>query len=107
MTREETRAVWAGRVEAQQASGVSAAAWCAAQDIPLQAFYHWRRRLAEGTPPSSAPHWVAVAPAGSVERVAPAEQAALTLRVGGVTIAVAAGFDPRVLAAVLTVLEGR
>jgi hypothetical protein len=100
---EERRATWQRLLAEQQASGHSVTSWCFAQDISLQTFYYWRKRLAADTPSASTPQWLAVAPA-----VGPVSTAAsLTLRVGPVAIEVPAGFDPHLLADVLTVLEQR
>jgi len=97
MTREERRALWAQRVAEQQVSGASAAAWCAQWDVPLPAFYLWRRRVL-GAAAATVPQWAAVgSPATS----------GLTLRVGALTIEVVAGFDPQLLADVLAVVAGR
>lgn len=95
MTREDTHALWKARVAAQQASGLSAIAWCFQQDVPLQPFYSWRRRLSTPATAPATPAWLTVAPEHA---------AALTLHVGPVTLDVCPGFDPQVLAAVLAVL---
>jgi hypothetical protein len=97
MTQAERRALWTQRIAEQQASGASAAAWCAQWDVPLAAFYTWRRRLT--APPAATPAWTPLLPAE--------DTAGLTLRVGAVTIDVPAGFDPQVLAAVLAVVAPR
>ncbi len=98
---DQRRASWQQLLADQQASGLSVTAWCFAQDISLQTFYYWRRRLNMSTPavPPS-PQWLAIAPAEGSGTL-------LTLHVGRVAIDVPAGFDPRLLAEVLTVLEGR
>lgn len=96
----QRRATWQQLLADQQASGLSVTAWCFSQDISLPTFYYWRKRLMASTPPASAPQWVVMAP--TVE-----SGASLTLRVGAVTIEVPTGFDPRLLADVLAVLEGR
>ena len=99
-TSLDRRAVWQQRLTDQQDSGLSITAWCWQQNVSEQSFYYWRRRLvaAPAAPTPDAPQWVAVLPEAG---------AGLTLRVGAVAVEVGAGFDPRVLAAVLAVLEGR
>jgi len=100
---EQRRATWQRLLAEQQASGDSVTSWCFTQDISLQTFYYWRKRLAADTPSASTPQWLAVAPAVGQMGTG----ASLTLRVGQVAIEVAAGFDPRLLVDVLTVLERR
>lgn len=96
MTREERVALWADRVAAQGASGVSAAAWCASADVPLPAFYAWRKRLASPESAEAGTRWAALAPEA---------ESGLTLRVGAAAITVTAGFDARLLAEVVRALE--
>jgi hypothetical protein len=98
---EQRRATWQRLLGEQQASGHSITAWCFQQDISVQTFYYWRKRLSAPTPCSATPQWLAVTP--TTERVGDA----LTLRVGRVAIEVPTGFDPHLLSDVLTVLEGR
>ena len=97
---EQRHATWQRLLAEQQASGSSVTAWCFAQDISLQTFYYWRKRLAAPPPSATPPQWVALVPAPGVGQP-------LTLRVGSVTLEVTAGFDPHLLADVLTVLEAR
>ncbi len=96
-------ALWQRKITEQQASGQSVTSWCFQQDISVQTFYYWRKRLTADPPSSSPPQWLAVAPV-----VGPVGTgASLTLRVGPVAIEVPVGFDPHLLADVLTVLERR
>ena len=99
---EERRILWQQRLAEQQASDESVTSWCFRHDISLQTFYYWRRQLQQGTAstPETPTGWLAMVP-----RTLPA--ACLTLRVGQVALDVSTGFDPHLLAAVLTVLEGR
>ena len=96
--RNDTAATWQRLLAEQQASGISVTAWCAQQNIQAGTFYAWRKRLTASAP-SPVPQWVAVSTPGVGTPV--------TLRVGQVAIEVAAGFDPHLLAEVLTVLEAR
>ena len=100
MTHDERRALWQHRLADQQASGLSIVAWCWQQDIREQTFYYWRKRLANATPPPSAPQWVALETTSSRE-------SELTLQVGSVAITVTPGFDPHLLTDVVRVLTAR
>ena len=96
LSQEERRATWQRRVLEQQASGLTISAWCVQQDIQESAYYYWRRRLTADSAPAPLSQWAVVVPeAGS----------GLTLRVGRVAIEVIPGFDARLLAEVLQVLE--
>ena len=49
---QELSAVWRERLEAQQASGLSVAAWCKQAGVSAWSVYAWRKRLSSppGTP---------------------------------------------------------
>jgi hypothetical protein len=87
MRREERQAVWADRVAAQAASGLSARAWCGQEDVNYWSFIQWRRRLG-GEPLMAGPlNFVQVLPAE-------ANASTVRVRVGAAWIEVGAGFDP-------------
>ena len=101
------RESWRRLLTEQQASGLSVSCWCRDHDIDKLKFYYWRKRLAPiasgaSTAEPSPTRWVAVA-----TDARPAAACGLTLRVGRIAVEVGAGFDSRVLADVLTVLEAR
>lgn len=98
--RNARHATWQRLLAEQQASGISITAWCAQQHIQAGTFYAWRKRLAASAP-SAVPQWVAVEPRAS------GTASGVTLRLGQLAVEVVSGFDPHVLAAVLTVLEAR
>ncbi len=95
----KAREVWAERVEAQQASGLSAAAWCRKEKVSYSSFIYWRRRLrreeAEPGPKHPAFQEIVLADGGgSVERI----EVCLP---GGLSIRVPAGADRETLRLVL------
>ena len=57
---------WQGLIEAQSASEMSQAAFCAANGLKLASFQNWKRRLAAG-PPTVAEPWVEL---GTLDRSA-------------------------------------
>ncbi len=44
---QERSAVWVERLQAQQASGLTIAAWCKQEGVSAWSFYAWRKRLAQ------------------------------------------------------------
>jgi hypothetical protein len=50
---QELSAVWRERLEAQQASGLSVAAWCKQAGVSAWSVYAWRKRLPP-SPPATA-----------------------------------------------------
>jgi len=51
---QDLSAVWRERVQAQQASGLSVAAWCKQEGVSAWSVYGWRKRLSLSPAPSSA-----------------------------------------------------
>jgi hypothetical protein len=105
---DERSSNWSSVIARQAASGGSVAGWCRDQEINVQQFHYWRKRLGsapELTARSGGPEpvqWLAVDPVS-----VPAARSGVTLRVGQVSIDVDAGFDRFLLSEVLGVLESR
>lgn len=88
-------------MDRQQASELSAAAFCRRHGIVAASLYAWRRRLAQA---ALAPAFVEAKVVGS-----PPAEAAGAIEVclrGGRRLRVGGGFDARVLLELVTVLEG-
>jgi len=92
---EELRQLWAQRVDAFFASGLSGAQWCAQEHLPPKQLSYWKRKLANADATASAPSWFAVpmAPESQVPNI--------VVRVGDVAIEVQSGFNPDLLRAVV------
>lgn len=58
---QELSAIWRERLQAQQASGLSVAAWCKQAGISAWSVYAWRKRL---VPKPAAPKLISVPMAG-------------------------------------------
>jgi transposase-like protein len=114
LSYEERAAEWRRRFDDQRSSGLTVSAWCHQNGITKNAFYDWRKRLSK-TPAPSAPRFISLAVAPptrgyQLERGADAPTqvpSSLTLRIGRATVEVASGFDPALLADVLSILESR
>lgn len=61
---QELVAVWRERLQAQQASGLSVAAWCKQAGVSAWSVYAWRKRL---SPAPAAPKLISV----PVDRITP------------------------------------
>lgn len=101
MPKKDVAARWRGLIHEFRSSGESVAAFCAGRGLAKPTFYEWRRRLAARDAPAAfLPVQVAPAPgaasSGGVEVV---------LR-GGRRLRLERGFDPAVLVAALSALEG-
>ena len=108
MPSEERRRAWESTLADQQSSGLSVSEWCKRQSIALSTFSYWRKRLKEQVIDGAAaqrehPQWLTMEVAAD-PRPSPV---ALTLRIGRVSLDITTGFDPHLLADVLTVLEAR
>jgi len=53
-TKQDLNAVWRERLQAQQASGLSVAAWCKQEGVSAWSVYGWRKRLSLSPVASSA-----------------------------------------------------
>ncbi len=95
----KAREVWAKRVEAQQASGLSAAAWCRKEKVSYSSFIYWRRRLRreEAEPGSKHPAFQEIVLAGGGGSAGRIE----VCLPGGLSIRVPAGADRETLRLVL------
>lgn len=111
MSRSEAAwSKWAGLIEAQGASGISASRFCAERGVPTSSFFAWKRKIRERASGSHA----ARASVGFVEAKVVGSPArdehgsvggvAIELR-GGRRVAVARGFDRELLREVLAALE--
>ena len=97
--RTKAERVWLGRIEAQQASGLSAAAWCRKEKVSYSSFIYWRRRLRreEAEPGAKHPAFQEIVLAdggGSADRI-------VVCLAGGASIRVPTGVDRETLRLVL------
>jgi len=96
---------WRELIERQQQSGQSIRAFCDEEGVSEPSFFSWRKRLrlANGQPqPRFVP--VQLVPEGGGLRDFPPIEVVLN---SGQCVRIPAGFDPRALDSVLSVLEGR
>lgn len=90
-------AYWRGVVERHDASGLSVAAFCAAEALAAPSLYHWRRRLRQADDDAAQPWLIRLQPT-SPARLGGAGQAVAEL-VGGDRMTVDAADLPALIAA--------
>lgn len=94
MTKEERsdlRAAWQERITAFRASGQTAAAWCAAQQLKEHQLWYWIRRFRSTTSEQPSPSkFLSV-------QVCESSASPLLVRVGSVAIEVRPGYDAALL----------
>ena len=99
-SRVATRQRWAERMARFPASGLSVAAFCAAEGISTNAFFYWKRQFATAPPPASEvpPRLLPVRlqPAAAVELVLP----------GGAVLRLLPGCDLAFVRSLLEALAG-
>jgi hypothetical protein len=108
---ESARARWSRIIDQQQSSGLPVAVFCRERSLPVSSYYGWRRKL-RGVPVD--PGFIEARVVGGPEvedKKSGGASVSLSSGVriglsGGRRILVARGFDRRVLADVIQVLEG-
>ncbi|MDR6999666.1 IS66 family insertion sequence element accessory protein TnpA [Neobacillus niacini] len=98
----QLRKEWERRILVYRSSGQTQANWCKANDISIHQFKYWLKRI-EGleskTKPSS--QWVPIELEDSTDE----NSETLQVKVGLASIEVKPGFNPSLLADVITVLK--
>ena len=98
----ELRKEWEGRISDFTLSGQSGAAWCAANQINLQQFYYWRKRLMlENQIGNQSPDWVTF----EVSKPTIDTHDPIRVLVGEVIIEVKQGYDSNLLLNVIQTLR--
>lgn len=106
MTRTELTRAWLAHVDAQQRSGLSQRAYCAAHDLSFKSLGYWRGKQRRMEATTDSPRLV---PVRLIEEPATVGIAGSGVRLhsGRVAIDLALQFDATTLQRVLAVLEGR
>jgi hypothetical protein len=98
-SREATRLLWADRLARFPDAGLTVAAFCAAENVPVQSFFYWKKRLAGPTPSPDAPRFlpVRVGPSPAIEIVLP----------GGTVLRITPGCDPAYVRSLVAALASQ
>jgi hypothetical protein len=103
MSNPQLAQEWRERLEDFALSEMTVQAWCDFNDVSVHQYYYWRRRLATADDKNLASgRWQAL----QIVDAAPTltAKAGLSIHIAGAEIAVAAGFDPALLRAVVYAL---
>lgn len=106
MTRTELTRMWLAHVQAQQRSGLSQRAYCAAHDLSFKSLAYWRGKQRRIEATTDSPRLVPVRLIEESATVA-VSGSGVRLHSGGIAIDLALQFDATTLQRVLCVLEGR
>ena len=96
---EALRQLWAQRVAAFYASGLSGAQWCAQEHLSADQLSYWKRKFARSEATASAATWL------PVPLTPESPDPCLGVRVGGAVIEVQTGFAPELLRAIVEALS--
>ena len=97
-SHSERSAHWFSLIAEQKTSGLTVSEFCRQRSVSLHSFRGWRCRLNKAA--SSGSDWVTVK-----AETAPALERSLTLRIGGASVDLSAGFDPRLLREIVAALS--
>ncbi|CAB3395095.1 conserved protein of unknown function [Kyrpidia spormannii] len=108
MTRTELRKTWADRVAHFEASGQSAAAWCAAHHFQPHQLYYWRRKLRASEKPQTPstslfPQWLPL----EIDETSTDAEASVVIRVHQIVLEARPGCSPEWLADLVRALMSR
>ena len=98
----ELRREWERRVVAFKASGLTGAAWCAANKVKPHQLWYWVGIFKKGAAPTPS-RWLPVE-VGKVEPICGDQDNALIVRIGQVAVEVKPGFNPGAFSDVMRIL---
>lgn len=102
MSRPELAQEWQERFEDFKESEMTVQQWCDYNRTTVSQYYYWKQRLAALQLDKTAkPRFLAL---GSIPSPPISTPGAVTIRIAGAAIEVAAGFDPAILRAVVSAL---
>src|SRR5262245_35458793 len=100
-SRADVRSPWQQRLQRFAASGLSVAAFCRAEDLPVQSFYYRKRRLSAPPPSQASPPRLVPA------HLLPAGPPAEIVLPGGALLRLQPGCDLAFVRTLLDALGGR
>lgn len=99
INHENTIALWAERIAACRNSDLSVVQWCKENEVCVQTYYRWQKKLFTLAQAQQEPRFAEITPA----RVS--SDIAVTVRIAGVEADIHSGADAAVIEAVLRILK--
>ncbi len=99
--QQQNREVWRNRVDDFRASGLSGAAWCAAQGIKPHLLYYWTQQFSQTEMADADLHWQTVVVS---DRHTNSPESKVQIRIGRTIIEISPGFDAKLLGEVVRLL---
>lgn len=103
--RSQLRVEWEARIADYKSSGLTMAAWCAANQCTKDQLKYWlyksKSRPTSGTP-NSPPRFVPLAVTEAIQTAPPSP---LVIRIGAASVELHSGFNPQLLRDVVQVLK--
>ena len=97
MTKKEQRQhEWTTRIADYKASGLTMSAWCTANQVTLEQFKYWNRKLKPIASDAVSPAACFI-PVSVADSVPPHSASSLVVHVGHASITLQKGFDPQLL----------
>ncbi|CAM4245448.1 IS66 family insertion sequence element accessory protein TnpB [Paenibacillus alkaliterrae] len=95
MTKKDQRQLeWSTRIADYKASGLTMTAWCTANQVALEQFKYWKRKLKPIASDMVSPT-ASFIPISVAESVPPHSASSLVVHVGHASITLQKGFDPQ------------
>lgn len=97
---EQRQREWAVHIADYKASGLTMAAWCTANNVSVEKFKYWKRKLKSVSPSKATPpaaHFVPIAVSEPSKPSTCEVASSLVVCVGSVRIELRKGFDPVLL----------
>lgn len=101
MNQEKTVAIWAERISACRNSELSVAQWCKENEICIQTYYRWQKKLFNMAQAQQEVQFAEVTPVQTVR----SRNIAVTVRIAGAEADIHVGADAAAMETVLRILK--
>lgn len=104
MTELSKEQQWRNHIEACTSSGMSATAWCKANDVVAHQYHYWKRKFkaAESNPANNLPEWAPLIT--EIHQAGQPRHTPILLKVGDYKLELTQGFDKQALLELMKLL---